>query len=165
MTEIEKKLVLSHNFELMLRHANIKVNNNLSRKKLTNAIEYIRTKNITGIKDLIWDLPKGRPELNEKPLDTAIRETEEELSLNNEHYKILLDLMPVITSYIDYEVTYNFMFYFAEYLSPNDEWTVDNLEVEHAQWFTIDEIKEINSPLTDAMITILTQYKEYCDKC
>ena len=164
MTKLEKEIILSNDFEIMTKHANLKINYNICRKKINNAIEYIKTKNINGTKNLIWDLPKGRSEINEKPLDTAMRETEEELQLNLNHYRIISDLLPVMTSYIDYDVVYNFMFYFAQYTSPTDDWIVDNLEVDFAKWFTLEEVKKINSPLNDTIISLLSKYEDYCSK-
>ena len=93
-----------------------------------------------------------------------MRETEEELQLNLNHYRIISDLLPVMTSYIDYDVVYNFMFYFAQYTSPTDDWIVDNLEVDFAKWFTLEEVKKINSPLNDTIISLLSKYEDYCSK-
>ncbi len=164
MTKKEKELLMSNNFNNMISHAGVKENIN-SRKRINNAIEYIRkgTNNNQQYKDLIWDLPKGKQEKFEKDLDTAVRETQEELSISPNQYKVLFDISPIRASYIDYEVTYNFTFYVAEYTSMTDEWQVDNLEIHMAKWHSFDDLQVINSPLVGTMNDILAKFRDY--KC
>ena len=45
-----------------------------------------------------WDLPKGKRERGELPVDTAIRETKEEVNLNPNDYRFL-SKMPIIYTF------------------------------------------------------------------
>jgi len=162
MTKKEKELLMSDNFNMMISHAGIIENIN-SRKRINIAIDYIKKNMVNDqqYKDLIWDLPKGKQEQNEKALDTAIRETKEELDISPNQYRVLFDISPINTSYIDYNVLYNFTFYIAEYTAQKDVWQVDNLEIHTAKWYSLSDLQTINSPLVDTMVDILSKYQNY----
>jgi 8-oxo-dGTP pyrophosphatase MutT (NUDIX family) len=99
--------------------------------------------------DPIWDIPKGRPENDEKPLDTAIREFSEEASGNIEQYKILIDIQPIKVNYVNADCLYRNEYFIAV---ANDNWIPqcqyncyeNNREVEEIRWISRDEVKFLN---------------------
>lgn len=66
-------------------------------------------RNIQSTGELFWEIPKGRPNKDEPPIETAIREFEEETNIPKNFYKILPDVSRVVryvSKNIEYEFTY-----------------------------------------------------------
>jgi 8-oxo-dGTP pyrophosphatase MutT (NUDIX family) len=103
--------------------------------------------------DPIWEIPKGRPDENEKPLDTAIREFAEETStmLNPicNGYRIIHEINPIKINYINGNCLYNNDYYVG---IVSDSWEPselfqsyeNNREVEEVRWVNTEEIKYLN---------------------
>lgn len=91
--------------------------------------------------DTLWTFPKGRPEVGEKPLQTAFRECKEEANI--EPIKVYEDT-PLSNSYsflrngepIDKTSTY-----FVGIVE-TESFTVQPEEVKEAGWFTLEEARE-----------------------
>lgn len=66
--------------------------------------------------DTPWEFPKGRKDTQkrEQDLDTAIREFTEETGINSEKYKILWHIIPYVETYMDFEVTYQNVYFYAQ---------------------------------------------------
>lgn len=99
--------------------------------------------------DPIWEIPKGRPEPNEKPADTAMREFNEETFGTIDNYRILYDLNPVKINYVIMDCLYTNEYFIAladEEWIPHFEYNCyeNNREVEELRWITFDEIKYLN---------------------
>ena len=99
--------------------------------------------------DPIWEIPKGRPDGDEKALDAAIREfTEETLGTIN-NYKIIFDISPIKINYVHSNCLYKNDYYIA-LADPN--WIPQfqyncyehNREVEELRWIPPDELKYLN---------------------
>lgn len=63
--------------------------------------------------DLLWEIPKGRIGKNESPLDSAIREFEEETGINKSMYQLLFDEGTVEYTFADGGVKYKYIYYMA----------------------------------------------------
>lgn len=61
----------------------------------------------------IWEIPKGRAEFNELPLDAAMRELHEETSISPSEYTLAWNVKPLTYSYEDQGVKYIFTYYTA----------------------------------------------------
>lgn len=167
MTSEEQRLIFTRNFDKLWLYAE---NNEFSRykeackKKFNEIINLISQPNNS--KQLIWDLPKGWQNKSELNLDTAIRETQEEINLTPRNYKIIFDKPPVVTTYIDYNVLYKMVFYIAEYSSSCDElWYINSGEIDRVEWWSRERvINEFTGPLYESVITILANYADYVQK-
>lgn len=99
--------------------------------------------------DPIWEIPKGRPDNNETPLDTAMREFTEETNGTSDNYRIIHEISPIKINYINGNCLYNNDYYVAfcgtdwkpSHLFHSYE---NNREVEEVRWISIDEIKFLN---------------------
>jgi 8-oxo-dGTP pyrophosphatase MutT (NUDIX family) len=99
--------------------------------------------------DAIWEIPKGRPDENEKPLDAAMREFTEETNGIAKNYKIIHEIEPIKVNYINNNCLYN-NDYFVAIVDPNWEPTdlfhyyENNREIEEVRWINTDEIRFLN---------------------
>lgn len=98
----------------------------------------------------LWEIPKGRKNKNETPMDCAIREFKEETGVNYDNYTIMFDLKPVVSSYTNFSSTYINNYYIAyetKYTKPkiylNNNTQVS--EIQDVKWVQLDEIKFIDS--------------------
>ena len=99
--------------------------------------------------DPIWEIPKGRPECNEKPFDTAIREFYEETTINIDKYRILYDINPIKINYVIGDCLYNNEYFVAiadKDLMINNEYNRydNNIEVEEIRWINVNEVPFLN---------------------
>lgn len=125
--------------------------------------------------DPIWEIPKGRPDIDEKPLDTAIREFTEETAGVANNYKIIHDIEPIKINYVNGNCLYNNEYYVA---FVNHDWEPSNIfqtyennrEVEEVRWINTDEIRFLNrnqhtySRMIDLMNKIRNSIKSYRPK-
>ena len=108
-----------------------------------------------------WGFPKGRRDKNEKNLDCAIREFEEETSINENKYIILNRLNTIEESVTGtYKSIYKLVYYLA--LAYNDiELTLDNehqkCEIGDMKWLTFEEIIPKIRPYFKEKITMITK--------
>lgn len=63
--------------------------------------------------ELLWEIPKGRIGKNEVPIDSAIREFEEETGIKKSAYKLLLSEGTVEYTFSDGGVRYKYIYYLA----------------------------------------------------
>ena len=100
--------------------------------------------------DSIWEIPKGRSKLEEKPLNTAIREFKEETDISITKYKLLLNIEPVKESYIINKCKYEHTYFVAVAKKFNWEPKINFksyeqiVEVENLKWINSEEIKYLN---------------------
>ena len=91
--------------------------------------------------DMLWTFPKGRPDPNETPLETAKRECVEESGITPSQ---LIEEFPVSTSYTferrGEQVEKTSMYYIGLVDSPL--FKIQPEEVKEAGWFTIDAARE-----------------------
>ncbi len=131
MTSSERKLIQMSNFETIWRHYTnkkyinknntyynscyIKFINLTTNKKYKSMIKYydldeFTDTNIDSDEILLWEMPKGRANNDELPLDVAIREAQEETGINYDDYDILYDILPykynIKTDFEDYKIVY-----------------------------------------------------------
>jgi len=112
-------------------------------KRLKELIYYSKSS------DPIWEVPKGRPNLNELPLNTAIREFTEETTYESDNYNIMIDIPSIKINY-QYDKCFYINEYFIAFAKP--EWYPQlnfynydsNKEIEEIKWISYDEIKYLN---------------------
>lgn len=63
--------------------------------------------------ELFWEIPKGRSGKHESPVDSAIREFEEETGINKSMYKILFEEGTIEYTFSDSGVRYRYVYYLA----------------------------------------------------
>ena len=106
--------------------------------------------------EVLWEIPKGNKKGDESNLDCAIREFREETSINDNKYRVLYDVKPIVDSYIDNGVNYKTVYYIAslnkdvaEFNPYIDLKKFDQLiEIDHIKWVALAEIEFFNlSPL------------------
>lgn len=98
-----------------------------------------------------WEIPKGCPNPDEKDLDCARREFEEETSIYSDKYTILWDIKPISASHKDDNIIYRSIYYLA-FFNKNSSWepkvkfeTATQLsEIEQVQWVAFNEINFLN---------------------
>ncbi len=90
-----------------------------SLKKFTQLCEYqngeflLDLLNRSTNAELLWEIPKGRLGKNESPIDSAIREFEEETGINKSMYQLLFDEGTVEYTFSDGGVKYKYIYYMA----------------------------------------------------
>jgi len=108
-----------------------------------------------------WEVPKGKKQKNETNLECAIREVEEETSINNNSYILLLNLLKSSTIQYEYIGTNNIMYKNIFYLSIlNNNYilnTKENKEVKQSKLMTIDELQDYIRDYDTEKINILTK--------
>jgi ADP-ribose pyrophosphatase YjhB (NUDIX family) len=173
MTNVEKMEILSFNFNRMWRYASFGYPNDAYslhckykfEKNFTNKTKLCNLIKNSSCGELIWDLPKGRPDKNESILDTAIRETREEIGLTLADYKLTFD-KPITYNYVEYGVNYVMKFFLAEYIkkdlsTPFIFKNIDTKEVDMVKWWGKESIQYINTPLKKTILTLIDQYQNY----
>lgn len=97
--------------------------------------------------EITWEIPKGGKHEHETPIDCAVREFTEETSIHASKYNIYYDVMPVIDSIREDDVTYQHCYYIA---TVNDKEITTNInfrnfeqisEVEQVKWVSLAEIE------------------------
>lgn len=69
--------------------------------------------NKSGHAELLWEIPKGRLNKNESPIDSAMREFEEETGIGKESYRLLPDEGTIEYTFSDAGVRYKYIYYLA----------------------------------------------------
>lgn len=89
----------------------------------------------------VWSLPKGLVEKGEKPLDTALREVEEEAGLQSEP---VVDLQYIEYWYRDSgsKILYHKFVHYYLLSHTGGDVSDHDWEVDEARWFPIDEAIE-----------------------
>lgn len=94
----------------------------------------------------VWEIPKGGKKGIEKPMDTAIREFNEETNLMTKNYYIYFDIKPKVESYIDGGTLWKNIYYIAEinevYKEPKlDFFSHQVNEIEAIKWVGFRDIE------------------------
>tara|TARA_B100000900_G_scaffold407602_2_gene420543 strand:- start:856 stop:1608 length:753 start_codon:yes stop_codon:yes gene_type:complete len=164
LTYEEKKLIYNGDFKQMWNKFIYSNNfNNLNlyyKKKKIYENNYLKLNyNIdlnTHCFDNLWELPKGRPKYNnEKPLNTAIREFNEETNIDINNINIIYNAH-ITTSLIDDNIIFKNKYYLAnikqnlpsiiksDILKPVFKNIFFNKEISDIKWFKINDIKNLN---------------------
>jgi len=128
-------------------------------KKNYNLLELIKFNELYETPE--WGFPKGRRDKNEKNLDCAIREFEEETNISDENYLILNRLNSIEESVIGTcKTIYKLVYYLA--LAYNDiELKLGNqyqkYEIGDMKWVTFEEIIPKIRPYFKEKITLITK--------
>ena len=120
--------------------------------------------------DHLWEIPKGRKNTNESPLEASMREFYEETGIKQTKYKLLLNIKPYIETYSDFGVIYQNIYYFAEAIQdfvPQLRFTDTGItaEVSAIQWCSMNDIrnlvtsKETARRLIKTFEKIISKYK------
>ena len=114
---------------------------------------------------LLWEIPKGRKNNGETPLDAAIREFREETSISMSNYTVLFDIKSVVNSYTSLNITYRneyYMAYTAAQYTPIIHLNTSQIsEIDDIRWVSIDEIKfiDVNNKLYNVARRVFTALK------
>jgi 8-oxo-dGTP pyrophosphatase MutT (NUDIX family) len=148
----------------------------MSQKKLDN-LKCNNNENIT-LDELIhnsktkweeteWEFPKGRKNNNEKDIDCALREFEEETGINKTNVQLIENLLPFEEIYIGTNYKSYKHKYFLGYIKDNNL-SIHNYqrgEVSSIEWKTIDEclnsIRPYNLEKKQLIININKVLQEY----
>jgi 8-oxo-dGTP pyrophosphatase MutT (NUDIX family) len=136
-----------HKFNLLKKGTYIKKND----INIKTSLEHLIKNNIITYSEPEWGFPKGRRNINEKNIDCAKREFEEETN-NNEYDYTILNMSPLDEVYLSTNLSkYKHIYYIAQ--SKNDRvLTVDitnkhmNTEIGDIGWFSVnDSINKIRN--------------------
>lgn len=103
---------------------------------------------MTSWKETEWEFPKGRRNYQEKDLDCAIREFEEETGFSKKDIKIIENLMPIEEIFIgSNHKSYKHKYFLAytEHIN-NDLDKYQETEVSKLEWKTLEECLECIRP-------------------
>jgi len=116
--------------------------------------------------DSIWEIPKGRPGEDEKPINTAIREFKEETDLSIDSYTFLTHIRPIVNSYIVNRCQYTHIYFVAVAkdfkLDPkiNFQSYEQMTEVENLQWVSLQKSIHLNLKQVSPHLRILKLIKQ-----
>lgn len=126
--------------------------------------------------EVIWEIPKGAAETNEKELNASIREFFEETSFNPLWYDVLYHVKPITVSYKDNGIIYKHIYYLAvlrnectEALNPKLNFNSMQIgEVSDIRWLGMSDIRgfDINKKNKNYMLDlykkIINRFKKNC---
>jgi ADP-ribose pyrophosphatase YjhB (NUDIX family) len=169
--EIQKLLMFDFNYlwndlwNKTSKHKHYQKEFEISQDKFNKLRENYNLSDLINFKELYetpeWGFPKGRRDKNEKNLDCAIREFEEETSIDESKYIILNRLNTIEESVTGtYKSIYKLVYYLA--LAYNDiQLTLDNehqkCEIGDMKWLTFEEIIPKIRPYFKEKITMITK--------
>jgi len=147
------------------KHKNYQKEFEVSQQKFNQLKENYNLIDLINLNELYdtpeWGFLKGRRDKNEKNLDCAIREFEEETSINENKYILLNRLNTIEESVIGtYKTVYKLVYYLA--LAYDDiELTLDNehqkCEIGDMKWLTFEEIIPKIRPYFKEKIIMITK--------
>ena len=122
-----------------------------------------------------WEFPKGRRNYQEKDMDCALREFEEETGISHKKIQIVENIMPFEETFIGTNYKSYKHKYFLAYINENENDDTDNLlenfqtsEVSKLEWKTIDECQQSIRPynlekkkLISNIYKVLQEYRLY----
>ena len=118
--------------------------------------------------ELLWEIPKGRREPNERDLDAAMRELREEAGVTCDEYTILFDVKPVYHSFQVADVIYTTCYYMAETTQPIDTMSFSkkqHLEINALRWFSMEQLRALGThQALQSAVPALKKYKSYSKK-
>ena len=118
-----------------------------------------------------WGFPKGRRDYNEKDMDCALREFEEETGLSKDNVSIVQNIVPIeeIFTGSNYK-SYKHKYYIAYIDNINSDSPIEyqESEVSKVQWLSFDECLKIIRPynlekqdIIERVDNILKKYSLY----
>ena len=188
MSVIEKKRILTESFDVLWKLMWGESSNNQYRNEegssskkfelIKNGViinnEKISLQNIiensnTKWNETEWEFPKGRRNYQEKDLDCAIREFEEETGISAKHISIIENVLPFEEIFIGTNHKSYKHKYFLAYMNEKEiEETLQNYqqsEVSKLEWKTVDEclesIRPYNLEKKNLIININKVLQEY----
>lgn len=132
--------------------------------------------------EILWEMPKGgkqsiigKPFSSESNIDCAMREFYEETSIENDKYKILYDIAPLIDSFVDNDTNYKTVYYIAtlypQYQDLTPKIDFKNFEqiteVKQIKWVSLAEVKFFNltqvvhNRLIKLYANVIKKFKKY----
>ena len=116
--------------------------------------------------DSIWEIPKGRPAEKEKPINTAIREFEEETDIKIKQYNFLVHINPIVESYIVNRCYYRHTYYIV--IANKFDWEPEInfssyeqlVEIENLQWVSLNRAKYLNLKQIEPQLRIMNLIKK-----
>jgi 8-oxo-dGTP pyrophosphatase MutT (NUDIX family) len=145
-------------------------------RPMENILKNLILNSKTNFIDQEWEFPKGRKNENEKDIDCAFREFEEETGFSRENIKILNNVIPyeeifIGSNYKSYKHRYFIGFMNDENHQLNNLNNYQKMEVSKIEWKTIDECLKSIRPNTiekkNLIINVnklLTTYRFYNNK-
>lgn len=117
--------------------------------------------------DLLWEIPKGRIGKGESPVDSAIREFEEETGISKNMYQLLFDEGTVEYTFSDGGVRYKYIYYMAilnnnrppQYDFRNEHMLVEVVEMKFLPTNAVHEFN--NNRLYRTVRIIIKKVKKY----
>jgi hypothetical protein len=109
-----------------------------------------------------WEIPKGRREFNEKNINCAMREFEEETRITREQYNILNCINPIHDNFIGTNnKKYKHIFYIGQYngteiLENNIILDNNSNEIDMIKWCNWNEVLLLLRPYNESKIKIVT---------
>jgi 8-oxo-dGTP pyrophosphatase MutT (NUDIX family) len=135
------------------------------------SLDTLINKSTTAWKETEWEFPKGRRNYQEKDLDCAIREFEEETGISKYNIKIIENLMPFEEIFIgSNHKSYKHKYFLAAMCDQEEKnkYTLNNYqktEVSKIKWKTLEEclesIRPYNLEKKQLILNINTVLQEY----
>jgi ADP-ribose pyrophosphatase YjhB (NUDIX family) len=135
------------------------------------SLETLINNSTTAWKETEWEFPKGRRNYQEKDLDCAIREFEEETGISKYNIKIIENIMPFEEIFIgSNHKSYKHKYFLAEMRDQEEKnkYTLNNYqktEVSQIKWKTLEEclesIRPYNLEKKQLILNINTVLQEY----
>jgi 8-oxo-dGTP pyrophosphatase MutT (NUDIX family) len=135
------------------------------------SLETLINKSTTTWKETEWEFPKGRRNYQEKDLDCAIREFEEETGISKYNIKIIENIMPFEEIFIgSNHKSYKHKYFLATMCDQEEKnkYTLNNYqktEVSQIKWKTLEEclesIRPYNLEKKQLILNINTVLQEY----
>lgn len=164
MTDSEKKLLLTNNFEQIWNYTWCQINQGTfkhtkeyidSKNKFEIIMNDSNIKSILSVKNFNnnneseqeWGFPKGRKKLKEADIDCAVREFCEETQLNKNDIEIDKNIIPFQEIFFGTNnILYKHVYYVAKIINDNAEIQLDNTcieqirEIRSLKWFSDEEV-------------------------
>jgi 8-oxo-dGTP pyrophosphatase MutT (NUDIX family) len=142
-----EELASQKKFEILKN--GILIGNNVNSNE-TISLETLINSSTTSWNETEWEFPKGRRSYQEKDLDCALREFEEETGLNKENLKVIENLIPLEEIFIgsnhkSYKHKY-FLAYMDKQSSATSLYNFQKSEVSKIEWKTLEECLESIRP-------------------
>ena len=126
----------------------------------------------TAWKETEWEFPKGRRDFDEKDLDCALREFEEETGLNKKYIKLIENIMPFEETFIgSNHKSYKHKYFLAYLDCKNNKDLLNNYqktEVSKMEWKSLNECLESIRPyhlekkeLVKKIYKVIEKYRLY----
>lgn len=169
----EKSKILNNSFQFLwnemwgiesnITKSNFKSEENSSFKKFEQlragiqikeryvSLESLVNESKTSWAETEWEFPKGRRNTNEKDLDCALREFEEETGMSRSSLKIVENVMPFEEIFLGTNnKSYKHKYFLAYYLGNEEKTTslesFQKSEVSKMEWKTIDDCLQVIRP-------------------